>query len=151
MARPCWGAPLGLLRAPRAPSPEDKLPHLPVLQVPRGLAPACPGRTRAVPSLAEGLELGDSSAKSLPASGSERKIWQEDRKRGQADPGMEERVEGARAASEEAPVGPQECSELPVPHQWGRTGPSPPSSITTTSWLLGQQAGPRLGRWGHGL
>lgn len=80
---------------PRPPPPEDKLPRRPSPQAPRDLAPACPGRIRAVPSLAEGLELGGSSAKLLPASGSERKIWQEDRKRGQADPGAEEQVEGA--------------------------------------------------------
>lgn len=80
------------------PAPEDKLPHRPALQVPHGLAPACPGRTRAVPSLVKGLERGDSSAKSLPASGSERRIRQEDRKRGQADPGAEEQVEGARGS-----------------------------------------------------
>lgn len=38
------------------------------------------------------------------------------------------RWRGPGAASEEALGGPQECSELPVPHQGGRTGSSPPSS-----------------------
>lgn len=38
------------------------------------------------------------------------------------------RWRGPGAASEEAPGGPQECSELPVPHHGGRTGSSPPSS-----------------------
>ena len=80
---------------PRPPPPEDKLSHSPLPQGPRDLAPACPGRIRGVPSVAEGLELGGSSAKPLPASGSERKIWQEDQKRAQADPGAEEQVEGA--------------------------------------------------------